>query len=66
MPKLTGTPQTVKSATGQRVTVSFYDDGSMRFRIRHDGPMAIAEAFLPGTRKEYVNIKVIPLTYAAP
>ena len=64
MPKLTDKPKTVVSPTGQEVTVSFYDDGSIRFRIQYDGPMAIAEAFLPG-KKQFVNIKVVPLRCTA-
>ena len=50
----------VTSKTGEKVTVRFYDDGSIRFEIDRVGPMAITEAFLPGGRDRAI-IKVIPL-----
>lgn len=59
MAKRIGKAQPVTSDTGQRVMVSFYDDGSIMFRIHHEGLMAITQAFM-GRANEWTNIKVTP------
>jgi hypothetical protein len=51
--------QRVDGPNGLRVQVLFYDDGSIRFRIRQ-APMAIEEAFLTGGRSQQTIIKLSP------
>ena len=46
--------QRVDGPNGRYVRVSFYDDGSIRFRITSARPMVIKEAFMGGVDKHVI------------
>ena len=38
----------------QSISVKFFDDGGVRFRLNEAGPMLIKYAFLPGARQNVI------------
>ncbi|MBI2936498.1 MAG: hypothetical protein HYY31_06830 [Chloroflexi bacterium] len=48
MPKYMGTPSRIKGPAGQTVTVYFYPDGSIVFRLVDAGKMALGSLYPEG------------------